>query len=263
MPLHSPGKRRERALVYGRSNSGKSSTWQDIAAWRKKSSAQFEIHVGDTDHSADVIEDAYDDFCHVADLRGGYYEDWIKWAKETAVKVKRDDWVVVDMVDKAWMAAQDYYWSKMGFDLLADVYLANTLDIDNKSKDAFHMAGDHGVNWGNINFYYKEFFSTVMNMPCHVLCTSHAKEVTDRDKAEVRAQFKVGWRPTGPGSEQNELANYFHTVLFCAETGPNKWVMTTVREKKPLGTEGRRMLKGEKMEGFVMNYLVGVAGWSL
>jgi hypothetical protein len=123
-------------------------------------------------------------------------------------------------------------------------------------KSKGEISGAHGENWGIINKYYNAFFQTIINMPCHVLCVAPASELREDDKPETKAQFKVGWKPQG----QKDLPHGFHTVLFAAET-PQGWVYTTVRERGPIGREGRKYLKGEKVEDFVMTYLVGVAGW--
>jgi hypothetical protein len=256
MPLHGPERRRERVLIYGRPGSGKSSAWTDLALWRERTKASWRIHLADTDHAWEAMDPdgRFDDFLTVKDLSVNDFHTWPKWAKDTAAVVARDDWLVVDMIDKAWEGAQNFYWDQVGDGAsLADIFLRNQTD------DKFHMAGDHGANWGVINKYYASFYQTIVNANCNVMCIAPAKEVGDSEKAAVKAQYKVGWKAQG----QKDLLHGFHTVLFAAEAGEGKWVYTTVKERNPPGQEGRKMLKGEKVNGFVTTYLVGVAGWRM
>lgn len=265
--LHAPSRRREKILVYGRSDSGKSSTYLDVAAWLSQSDEPNKptLYIGDTDYAWDVMSGGeYDDIASVTPLDIDSYPKWIEWAKSIKLIAQPDDWLIVDLADTAWTAAQSYYWEQMGVgQTLADVYRMNQQDMGNKAKDAFHMAGAHGANWGIINKYFLEFFITALNAPCHVLMIAQAKEVREEDKAEVKNQYKVGWRPGGPTGEKTEMFPYFNSVLFTSKRTEDKWVYTTVREKGPLRQPGRQYLKGAEVSGFVMTYLVPVAGWSL
>lgn len=258
--LHAPSSRRERALIFGRSNAGKSSALLAIAQWRLDTAATFNIYLGDTDHAWDAMRrDEYDPFVSVADLDINDYRPWLEWVKKVRENIGRDDWVCVDMIDKAWEAAQSHYWQQMSpDDVLADIYLRNQVEVNKgagKGNSDNMMAGSHGANWGIINKFYNAFYQSVINLPCHVLCIAPAAEVRDDEKPEVKNQFKVGWKPKG----QKDLPHGFHTVIFAAET-PSKWIYTTVRERGPIGS-GRQMLLGEPVEDFVMSYLIPIAGW--
>lgn len=251
--------RRERILIYGRSGAGKSAAWQDIAVWADNTDAPTRIYLGDTDFAYDAVADIPEIASHVTatNLDVNEFDKWLPWAIETKSKVERDDWVVVDMVDKAWLGAQTHFWYQMsGGDPLADVYLRNQKAIESKGDEGDYMGGAHGANWGIINKYYGAFFQQVISMPCHVMCIAPAKEIRADSKPEERDQWKVGWAPQG----QKDLAHGFHTVLFAAET-PIKYIYTTIRERGPIGVKKRDMLKGVGVEGFVETYLFQVAGW--
>jgi hypothetical protein len=258
--MKAPSGRRERVLLYGRSGSGKSSAWLSLASWAEDTDTALTIHLGDTDHAYDAVADIPEISSHVSctDLDVNEYPQWLEWAKETRVKVSRDDWVVVDMIDKAWLGAQTHFWYQMSNgDPLADVYLRNQKAIDSKGEDGEYMGGSHGANWGIINKYYGAFFQQVVSMPCHVMCIAPAAQIRDDSKPEEKNQWKIGWKPQG----QKDLPHGFHTVLFAAETADRGWVYTSIRERGPIGRVGRRMLKGERVEDFVVTYLMGVAGW--
>lgn len=261
MPLKAPSSRRERILGYGRSGSGKSSMWLAIANWIEDTGSNAKIHLGDTDKAFDAVAD-YPEITktvEVTDLDVNAFDEWMTWAKLTKGIVTPDDWVVVDMIDKAWLGAQTHFWYQMsGGDPLADIYLKNQQAIESRGQEGEYMGGAHGANWGIINKYYGAFFQQVISMPCHVLCVAPAKEIRPDAKEEEKAQWKIGWAPQG----QKDLAHGFHTVLFSAET-PMGWIYTTIRERGPIGRPGRQYLKGAKVEDFVQSYLMGVAGWHL
>lgn len=251
--------RRERILAYGRSGSGKSSTWMAVAQWIADTGSTAKIYVGDTDNAWDAM--GYDEISHIViPTHITNYREGLEWARKTRDQVDPRDWVVFDMVDKAWPWAQEHYFTtKMGNDdlMLGDIYLDNQRSIEDKTVG---MAGDHGSNWGVIYKYYHGLINTVLNMPCHVLAVAASKEIRTDTKAAIVAQYKdVGFYPSGPPNE-NELAHVFHSVLYCAET-PRDWLYTSIKEMGPINRPKRKMLKGEKVSDFVVTYLFNVAGW--
>lgn len=249
--------RRERILVYGRSGSGKSSTWAALAQWIADTDTDTDshVHLGDSDNAWSAIRyneiESVVSATHITD-----YREALQWARKTRENVKSDDWVVVDMVDKFWPWAQEHYWGTMMGD--DDLMLADIAT----SKSFEEIAGAHGSNWGVIYKYYHGLFNMVLNMPCHILCVAASKEIRGDTRAAIVAQYKdVGFYPSGPPNE-NELAHNFHTVLYCAET-PRDWRYTSIKEMGPINKPKRKMLKGEKVNDFVVTYLRGVAGWTL
>src|SRR6266853_7020337 len=149
--------RRERILVYGRSGAGKSSTWASLAQWISDTDTESLIHLGDTDNAWDAIQyeelEKYVTQSHITN-----YRDALQWARKTRDNVQPTDWVVFDMIDKAWAWAQEHYFSTiMGDDdlMLGDVYVSNQIVMAKpKGEREGGMAGEHGSNWGVIYKYY-------------------------------------------------------------------------------------------------------------
>lgn len=265
MTLHPTTPRRERILAFGPSNSGRSSTWLNIAQMAAQFETDTHLYVGGTDRAWDAMRyDEIEPYVSYEDLDRNDFMPWIDWAKNVKAKVRPDDWVVVDMADVAWDAAQEHVLPQVtntGSDMLADIYLANLKAIESKGGEGEFMGGAHGQRWDIIKRYYFAFMQTATNCPCHLLFVCDAKEIrVDMIHADVKkAQWKVGWMPRG----QADLPKQFHTWLFCAETG-NGWVYTTIRDKVPLGREPRVLLKGAKVtNGLVLDYLLPIAGWTL
>jgi len=255
--LRAPGTRRERILLYGRFNSGKSRAWQAIADWRERTGATFQMFVADTDDAWEAqrpSDGRWDDFVHVQHLDVDDYRPWIDWARKTKAECGRDDWVVVDL-HKARDAAEGYYWEQQEGDLLADVYYRNQQAVESKGKEGELRGGAYGSRWAVIRKYYQAFHQPVINSGSHLLCLAHASEVREYHKAEIRNQYKVGWLPEG----REDLANSFNSVLFAAQIADG-WTLTTVRERGPID-ESRLYLKGEKVDDFVLSYLFPVGGW--
>ncbi len=263
MSLHPTTPRRERLLVFGRNNSGKSSVWLNIADWLSRTNSPDRLHVGSTDHAWDAMR--YPDiepYVNVTDLDRTDFMAWITWASSLKSTVTRDDWVIVDLAETAWDAAQEFYWDKKtGGDMLADIFFENQRAIESKGTDGEYMGGAHGANWGLIKKYYNAFLTPILSLPCHIVFVTTSKEIRDDmpDAATLKAQWKVGWMPAG----EKNLPGLFHTWLYCAETGQGH-IYTVCRDKTALGQPKRTELKGAKVEqGFVLDYLLPVAGWEL
>jgi len=259
MPLRAPSTRREKILLYGRFNSGKSRAWLSIADWREKTGAGFQMWVADTDDAWEAMRPSdgrWDEFVHVTHLDVDDYRPWIDWARKTKAECSRDDWVVVDL-HKARDAAEEYFWVQQGEDLLADVYLRNQQAVESKGKEGELRGGAYGARWAVIRQYYNAFHSPVMNSGCHVLVLAHADEIREYHPAEIRNTYRVGWVPQG----RADLANSFNTVLFAAQVA-DRWTLTTVRERGPID-ESRVHLRGEQVDDFVLSYLIPVGGWKV
>ena len=255
--LRPPNGRREKILLYGRFNSGKSRAWQSVADWRERTGATFDMWVADTDDCWDAQRPAdgrWDQFVHVTRLDVDDYRPWIDWARGVKQQCSRDDWVVVDL-HKARDAAEGYYWETQEGDLLADVYYRNQLNVESKGREGEARGGAYGSRFQVIKKYYDAFHSSVMGSGCHILCLAHADEVREYHKPEVRNQYRVGWKPEG----REDLPNMFNTVLFASQVA-DSWVLTSVREKGPIDGS-RELLKGSTVDDFVVTYLFGVAGW--
>ena len=259
--MHPNSNRLERILSYGRSDSGKSSMWVSIASWLADTETGNRVWLGDTDNAWDAM--GYDEIESVVKpSRVTDYISALRWAK--SLRVDRNDWVCLDLADKAWPWAQEHYFSQYMPDddlSLGDIYLRNQLAMERK-EGGEGMAGAHGGNWGVIYKYYHGLVNILLNQPCHVLFIAAARELRADTKAAIVAQYKnVGFYPAGPPNE-NELAHSFHTVLYCAET-PINWLYTTIKERGPINKPSRRMLKAEPVSDFVATYLFKVAEWQL
>ena len=72
-------------------------------------------------------------------------------------------------------------------------------------------------------------------------------------KAVIEQFTHIGYRPAG----QKELGHFFHTVLWMRHPSRDRWTMSTVDDHTRMITDNA------PVTNFVMDYLVGVAGWSM
>lgn len=261
MTLSAGGLRKERILAYGASGSGKSSIWLNIANWIKRTNSPSRILLLDTDFTAEAMlpaDGSLDDVVIVEQAA-----DW----KEMKPAIKRlvakgvagrGDWLVYDMIDKVWSKSQDGFFEFLT-DKDIDVFLMEAV------KEGASLGGDWGVNWQAINKMYGELIAPIVRFPGHVLALAPAADVREPDRsgkggddARIRGLFsRLGVKPQG----QKDLPHLFHTVLLMQES-PKGWTMTTAKDRERARVGGV-VLGGESgpEPGFVMKYLLQIAGW--
>jgi hypothetical protein len=258
--LHAPTSRRERILAYGIPGAGKSTIWLAIAEWIFKTGAEAKVWAVDTDMAWEAMrpEDGHLDPI-VQHFPIYEYEDYRPAIHKIRENASRDDWFVLDRGDVLWDQAQEG-WSAA---------------VEGKDIDEFFLihqqrgtapGGDYGSNWVQIKRMYQGMgVALVTRFRGHVLVCCAAEPVREKkgqfgDDADVYAKYQsVGMKPAG----EKKLSHLFHTELFMVES-PSGYRMSTMKERKPFGGDGRQTLKGRMVTpDFVMSYLIGTAGWKL
>jgi hypothetical protein len=182
------------------------------------------------------------------------FAEWAPAARRFRDLITKDDWLVLDLADKAWSGAQSHFWKLLaGGDSLAEMKLR-------EMKKPGTLSGDHGKNWDVIKNFYFEFMQAVMNAPCHIMLVTAEKQVIRgvTDEESVAEFVQHGAYPAGQAAMRGSV----HTVVRCIEARVGEdWRYTTVKERGPIGRPKRPYLKGEKVDDFVRTYLMKVAGW--
>lgn len=263
--LSAPSSRRERILIYGEANSGKSSAWVSVALWLKKTKSQAKIRLLDSDDAYEAMWcPELDGIVEAIPVDVNEMEKWPGVIGRVKAESKPDDWIVVDMIDKLWTGAQAYFWEQEGSGSLGSVYMRNITD------DSFNMGGDYGKNWDAINKLKDDFMWQFLNAKCHKLaCTTAGTVYVDKQGLAQRASDEVYVRYKFKPRGHPRIAHEFHTILLAREIPgrtDSEWNLTTVKERGPIGMGKRQELRGEKVTaqgGFVQSYLLKVAGWKL
>ena len=243
---------RERILVIGTWGAGKSYCAVDLAQSPRRN-PETHIQVIDTTFEAERNFIG----CEVDIATVESWDDYMKAIRKFRATAKPQDWLVIDRGDAVWDAAQSGYTEKAHGTSIDEWFIGYRKE--HESGNAF--AGDYGIHWGAIKRMYGAFMSEMMKYPGNVLVTAKAETVTHPnsqgrggDPEPIRQEYgKFGVKPAG----EKNLGFMFHTVLLLAERKPEQWVFTTIRDR------GREQQKQKEMTGFVVSYLVGVAGWKL
>ena len=239
---------RERILVIGGYGAGKSTCATDIAKVARDRGTDLRLHVLDTTYEAERNFLGYEDMVDVKTVES--WPEYVKAVKQFKAKGRRQDWLVVDRADPAWDEVQAEY-SRRAHGKEIDEWF---LQYRGEHGKGHAFSGEFGAQWGIIRRMYQEWITPILTYPGNVLVTAKAKPVMDSDSEAVRKDFaKFGVRPAGEGN----LGFQFHTTLHLAEKKQGEWVYTTIRDR------GREQQKAREMVGFVVSYLMGVAGWKL
>lgn len=247
-----PKGRAERLLLVGSWGAGKTNSYMTIARWLAQTESPAQMFVIDPDFKARLDPNADLSNLHIYDE----LEHWVDY-KNVAIKARaeavkgRNDWLVVDMCDKIWNAAQAGY-TEMAFGQDVDDFYVAWRKEDTKGGNPFNA--DWGKDWQAINRLYDTFMYNVTRFPGHVLLTTSPEPMREdeKDKEVIRLYGKWGIKPAG----QKRLGHLAADCLLLSQSGSG-WVYSQMR-----GT-GRQDFKNEPLRDFVMDYLVGKAGWEL
>lgn len=244
--------RPERLLLCGRDGTGKSKSYWDIAEWLNNTGSPAQMFVIDPDQKARFDPRYPLPNVHIYDELE-YWRDF----KSSAIKARaegvkgRGDWLVVDMMEKVWSAAQAGY-AEMAFGVDVDDFYVAWRKQDTDGGNPFNA--DWGKDWQAINRLYDMFVFQVTRFPGNVLMTTAVDTVTEKEKDRevIRRYSEFGVKPAG----QKRLGHLPADLLLLQETNKG-WTMTQMR-----GT-GREPFKNIPVTDFVTSYLVARAGWSL
>lgn len=246
--------RRERILLYGAPGTGKSWAWVSIAEWLEKTKSPGKVILHDTDIAWDAmrpVDGRLDDRVIPMSLwEWGDYKAAMSKAMTMAGSESKDDWLVVDLVDKAWDAAQEGFFER-AYGAEIDEFYVNIAHNNAKSgpKNQLSAGGEYGANWNVIKKMYQSYITGLLRWPGHVLCCAAAAQVHTEgvmaDSDVTRREFGgFGWKPAG----EKNLPHLFHTVLLC-QRGRDNWTMSVAKDRN------REVKKGIEVDSFVTSYL--------
>lgn len=248
-------KAKERILLFGREGTGKTYAWCTIANWLRRTDTPGHFYAIDTDMAVGRMADAWPDF--ESNVTWGDAADWPDYGKlldSYIASGTEHDWLVVDLIDKAWDAVQNYFIEQV-HGKAADEWF---LEFRSAGKSGHPLAGEFGINWSVINKLYSAWIGRVLRFPGHVLCCAPAdtlQGVTGQgagrsDPEAIEIFGRLGVKPKG----QKSLGHQFHTILLMT-TKRDGWACTTAKDRS------RERLTNSPMSDFVLNYLVPVGGW--
>lgn len=259
--LHPPTRIRERVLCIGPWGAGKSTAWGMTWQWLQRTKSDAKMFVIDTDmNAARVAPDLPEE--NVADVWS--YNEHIEAITRFRKVGTKNDWLVVDLADRSWQAAQDHYIEEAFGKNAATYFLDWKKNAAGKGGSALSDA--FGSNWQVINRLYNEFIFGVIRWPGHIIACAPAEPVTlpDRkgeggdDKDVLDAFGRYGVKPAG----QKRLGFQFPTVLLMNPKGQEQWAFSSMKDVG-LGEAKRERPQNKPLKDFVVQYLMEVAGWTV
>jgi len=267
---------RERVLVMGPYDAGKSHQWLTMAKWLRPTGAQF--YCIDSDDAIEYMLKEKKQFQGLSAKDGGNvhvhaayeYDEFIAAQKKIAPLVVPQDWVILDMMEMPWKKTSDYFVLKLHEETKAE-YLLDARkkmlavgDKTSKGKEAqlLSTALQGRKDWPVINAFYDEFIMPIVyQWKCHVYATTRADEISKDDDPETISLFKgIGLKPAG----QKALGHQFHSIFLFTHTRGTKqrpkgtWHITTVKERGD-----RPYFFEETLTDLYMQYMVDRAGWDI
>lgn len=240
---------RERILAFGPAGGGKSTAALTIA---KRCPDVSMTVVECNDASYDRLLDTQ--FTGLENVTVAPTWDWpetLAMAGETARKMGRDDWLVIDIFGDTWQTVQDWFAKEVHGEDIGDYFMQVRKEIKDgkqKSLEAF----DGWLDWSVINPQYRKLLNVVLRANGHVYLTAGVDKyaTSDRDDAATRAMFSGGYKPRG----QKQISHIASTVLMLGRQG-DKWQITSLKDR------GRGELERQVWTDFSVEYLMKVAGW--
>lgn len=201
--LNSP---RERMLLAGDTNSGKSYAWVKIA----ESHPDAQFYMIDTDDTAPTFFSPGYEFEHLYVENGGnvhvfYCPDWASIAKATNHITRvavRDDWIIVDLASSAYMLAQEFIANLRGLQL-DDEVVARMGAWGSERKKGF--GAFDGDTWGLVSRTYEASMRPLVNNArgANFIGLAHVTDMQTEAKRETREPIllfdQLGMKPTGVG----------------------------------------------------------------
>lgn len=265
---------KERIGLFGLPKTGKTHQFFTIAKWHQEMGSDARFYGINTDTSWDVVA-SNDEFINLTNIEwedAATLQEFIDAAKKYHKVMTDQDWLCTDLHDNAWDYAQDEYAQLKAKDKGIDMDDLGDLWVESGNTTKYPI---EGWDWGTPNARYRILANNyILRGPGHRMIISGQQDVIKPsgnmeekdDMRKLRQMFEhLGVRPAG----QKGDAFRWHTVLHVSSRGEKMQSLATAGER--FGNRrwmGKRMSNGksvkpEPIEDFFLDYLVGVAGWSM
>lgn len=281
-PLHNPRKLQERILVFGVEGTGKSEAWISIAVEAQRTGSDATFYVIDTDGSAEVSLAAHPELhntqiwqasdpsgllIHPDDEiteHGTWWESFTAAAESIReLKPGREDWIVIDRLDRMWDAVQSY-WIDRAYEEDEDAYWAELRAEQLKAKEAGKKGTerDFGGFAGNRDWVQiKKVYNTgvlglLAGPPSNKFAVALEKDIHPQSKKAPQLRGLYG--ETMPAGKSDQGADFWLTVHL--KRTPSGDHLVFVRRTKDRSFEDPGAVDVTEV-GFARGFLKEVWGW--
>lgn len=247
LKITSPYRHREKILSFGGPGAGKTYDYFTIA--KHVTGTLYVLDMDDTaDHFLESDEFAsLDEEGRVEVYQPYEWEEIVANVKEIRGKVKKDDWVAVDMMNTPWNEVQRYFTERVfGMDQ-GEFWTQYLADLNKSGGKGSKTPFDGQTDWQAIKAQYARFTRPLWTMPCHLYLAAPEKNLAHHEAEATKDLFgKLGWKPdcekSTPHATRTVLRKFRQRV-------------TTVKDRQ------REKLTGVKINNFAFDYLVKVGKW--
>lgn len=238
---------RERILGMGSLGTGKTTSWLQIALWLQNTGSPGRVYAIDTDRSVKHMLATIPEYAALQNIEVAEVFHWTEYVDALdrfRAIAGPQDWIVADFVGSSWEAVQSWYVDKIYGESVDNFFVQARQGGDNL---------DGWKDWSVINKVYKKWMNDLIHRTdCQIFLTAVAEAIRDTDDRALKATFGPhGVRPIG----QKHLGHQVHTVLLYRSLMPGEIYLSTIKDR------GRTPIEGSKLNDFVADYLIGVAGW--
>lgn len=246
----------ERILLYGGGGAGKTNTALNIISHMK----QGDMYVVEQDYSLAYERALATDFPEVEDRVHVHSADpdWLSFidAVEAAVS-KADpehDWLVIDPVSGSWDQVQEWSIDAQYGNNMTEMLLDLRKQFGN-DKRGYAAALADAMNWQLCKKEYARLWKAIQRWKGHLVLIAEAKALSsqERDDEAQMLYGPLGFKPVGNAT----LKHVASTTLFLDHPKRDQWRITTVKDRN------RIELDKEPVEDFGLDYLQGIAGWTV
>lgn len=251
--------RKERIMLVGDSDAGKTHQVLKVAEWHQRRKADTHFYaICSPGNEWDVMLAPSADFGGLTNVTWDVvYEmqDWYDLYDRYRKKAKAGDWFIADVQTDMWTDAQEEYDMAHG----------------GGSGNPWTTEDDDDKDWAGISSRHNNLGKRFLRWPGHQVGLYHER-APFKDPKNRHKDAKALFDPFGIFPEGNKKDyKRFHTILHLARNSQEKHTWRTVRDRQRehLGTRNERKglvtIKPEICEGkdLFKDYLMPVGGWKL
>jgi hypothetical protein len=263
---------RERICLFGPPKVGKTHQFFTIAKWHQDMGSDARFYALSSDTSYDVLA-MNDDFANLTNMEWvdvSTFQDYLDGARKFNSQMRSHDWLSVDLMSDAWPAAQDEYARVLTRESGANLDDIGDLWATSGKSDDYPITG---WQWGMPNARYRILANNlILRCPGHTLLVYGQRDMMKEsgsgktgENSRTREMFgHLGVKPMG----QKEDPFRYHTFLHVDSAGDKAQRMATAGERWGYRAWlGKRMGNGSMMDqpidDFFLDYLVGIAKWTI
>lgn len=273
---------KDRIVLFGPPKIGKTHQLFQIAWWHQQAGSDAIFYGINNDTSWEVVyaNPQFQDLTNIEFEDVNTFQDHINLVRRYHKKLRDQDWLCLDLAERAWTATQDEYAQRLAIENgstiedVGDLWTVDDAPRDDEGKPKYPIGG---WDWGMCNARYNVLSNNyLMRGPGHrMIISGQAKliEGTDRMRSgqddiakKTQDMFKhLGVKPAG---NKHDPFRY-HTILHIdGDEKHHTQKMSTAGERW-----GNREWLGKRHKGgqvtdepitdFFHDYLVRCAGWQL